>query len=195
MEKETGEVKPEMQFPAIYLLHGRGGSPNGSVSQLEAELRILEPNQSYIRPLMPHSEPAVTPLASVVHLRGFDVPSGALIIGVSLGGLVAAKLQELERPDLHVISISSPTHAEDTELTIKMGCRVALYSSADEVISGRTERWPELAEAYDLPWLDHDTDKHKTLLGRILCAYVQGLGVSQEVAKIGARGCGERHDR
>ena len=120
-----------MQFPAIYLLHGRGGSPNGSVSQLEAELRILEPNQSYIRPLMPHSEPAVTPLASVVHLRGFDVPSGALIIGVSLGGLVAAKLQELERPDLHVISISSPTHAEDTELTIKMGCRVALYSSAD----------------------------------------------------------------
>jgi hypothetical protein len=102
--------------------------------------------------------------------------------------LVAAKLQELERPDLHVICISSPTHAEDTELTMKMERRVALYSSADEVISGRTERWPGLAEAYDLPWLDHDTDKHKTPLGHILCAYVQGLDVSQEVAKIGAKG-------
>jgi predicted esterase YcpF (UPF0227 family) len=177
-----------MKFPAIYLLHGRGGSPNGSVSQLETELRILQPNQNYIRPLMPHSDPAVTPLPSLLHLRGLDVPNGALIIGVSLGGLVAAKLQEMERPDLHVICISSPTHAEDAELTMKMERRVALYSSADEVISGRTERWPELAEAYDLPWLDHDTDKHKSSLERILCAYVQGLDVSREVAKIGARG-------
>jgi hypothetical protein len=66
--------------------------------------------------------------------------------------------------------------------------RVAFYSSADEVISGRTERWPKLAEAYDLAWLDHDTDKHKTSLGHILCAYVQGLDVSQEVARIGAGG-------
>jgi hypothetical protein len=65
-----------------------------------------------------------------------------------------------------------------------MGRRVALYSSADEVISGRTEGWPELAEAYDLPWLDHDTDKHKIPLGRILCAYVQGRDVAGEVAKI-----------
>ena len=188
MEKKTGEVKLEMQFPAIYLLHGRGGSPNGSVSQLEAELQTLQPNQNYIRPLMPHTDPAVMPSVSVQHLRNLNVSTGALIIGVSLGGLVAAKLQELERPDLHVACISSPTHADDTELTRRMEHRVSIYSSADEVIAGRTERWPELAEAYDLPWLDHDTDKHKTALGRILCAYVQGLDVSQEVAKTGARG-------
>ena len=179
-----------MTFPAIYLLHGKGGSPNGSVSQLEAELRVCEPEQNYIRPLMPHSDPAVTPLPSMLHLRSLDVPNGALIIGVSLGGLVAAKLQEMERPDLHVICISSPTYAEDTELTIKMARRVALYSSKDDVISGRTERWPELAEAYDLPWLDHDTDKHKKALARILCGYIERLGVSLEVAKIGVRDLG-----
>jgi predicted esterase YcpF (UPF0227 family) len=188
MEKETREVKPEMQFPAIYLLHGLGGSPSGSVSQLEAEMRVCEPEQKYVRPLMPHTDPKGPTWASVLHLRNIGVPTGSLIIGVSLGGLVAAKLQELERPDLHVVCISSPTYAEDTELTMKMGHRVALYSSADEVIAGRTEKWPELAEAYDLLWLDHDTDKHKTPLGRILCAYVQGLDVSQEVAKIGAKG-------
>jgi hypothetical protein len=195
MEKKIGEVKPEMQFPAIYLLHGLGGSPNGSVSQLETEMRVCEPEQNYVRPLMPHTDPKGPTWASVLHLRNISVPTGSLIIGVSLGGLVAAKLQESERPDLHVICISSPTHAEDTKLTMKMKHRISLYSSADEVISGRTERWPELAEAYDLPCLDHDTDKHKTLLGRILCAYVQGLAVSQEVAKIGARGHDERHDR
>jgi hypothetical protein len=92
MEKKTGEVKLEMQFPAIYLLHGRGGSPNGSVSQLEAELQTLQPNQNYIRPLMPHTDPAVMPSVSVQHLRNLNVSTGVLIIGVSLGGLVAAKL-------------------------------------------------------------------------------------------------------
>jgi predicted esterase YcpF (UPF0227 family) len=170
-----------VNFPAIYLLHGRGGSPNGSVMQLETELRGCEPEQNYFRPLMPHTDPVVTPLPSVLHLRGLDVPNGSLIIGVSLGGLVAAKLQEMERPDLQVICISSPSYAEDTELNRRMEHRVALYSSADEVISGRTERWPELAEAYDLPWLDHDTDKHKKALAHILCGYLKQLKVSLEL--------------
>ena len=177
-----------MHFSAIYLLHGKGGSPKGSVWQLEVELRVCQPNQNYVRPLMPHTDPAVLPSVSVQHLRSFDVPEGALIVGVSLGGLVAAKLQEMDRPDLHVICISSPTHADDTELTRRMEHRVSIYSSVDEVIAGRTERWPELAEAYDFPWLDHDTDKHKAALGLILSAYVQKREVSQEVAKIGARG-------
>ena len=142
-ESEEGR----MHFSAIYLLHGKGGSPKGSVWQLEVELRVCQPNQNYVRPLMPHTDPAVLPSVSVQHLRSFDVPEGALIVGVSLGGLVAAKLQEMDRPDLHVICISSPTHADDTELTRRMEHRVSIYSSVDEVIAGRTERWPELAEA------------------------------------------------
>jgi hypothetical protein len=119
-------------------------SPNGSVSQLEAEMRVCEPEQNYVRPLMPHTDPKGPTWASVLHLRNISVPTGSLIIGISLGGLVAAKLQETERPDLHVICISSPTHAEEVELAKRMEHRVALYSSADEVISGRTEKWPEL---------------------------------------------------
>jgi esterase/lipase len=141
--------------------------------QLETELRDCEPTQNYVRPLLPHSDPAVAPWTSVLHLRTLNVPEGSLIIGISLGGLVAAKLQELERPDLHVICISSPTHAEETELITRMEHRVALYSSADSVIAGRTERWPQLAAAHDLPWLDHDTDKHKKALAKILCGYLK----------------------
>jgi predicted esterase YcpF (UPF0227 family) len=170
-----------MKFPAIFLLHGRGGSPNGSVMQLETELRGCEPEQNYVRPLLPHCDPSITPWKSVVHLRSLDLPNGALIIGISLGGLVAAKLQELERPDLHVVCISSPTHVDETELNTRMERRVALYSSADSVIAGRTERWPQLAEAHDLPWLDHDTDKHKRALAHILCGYLKRLDVQWEL--------------
>jgi predicted esterase YcpF (UPF0227 family) len=175
-----------MKFTAIYLLHGRGGSPNGSVMQLEAELRGRGLEQNYCRPLMPHSDETVTPLTSIIHLRSIDVPNGSLIVGVSLGGLVAAKLQELERPDLHVICISSPTYADETELNTKMEHRVALYSSADSVIAGRTDNWPRLAEGHDLSWLDHDTDKHKKPLAQILCGYVERLDVTREIEEIQA---------
>jgi hypothetical protein len=53
--------------------------------------------------------------------------------------------------------------------------RVALYSSQDDVIAGRTSRWPHLADAYyDMPWLTHDTDAHKEALTRLIVAYMSG---------------------
>ena len=161
-----------MDFPTVYLLHGRGGSPSGSVLQLETELRLRAPNQLYVRPPMPHSDPTVAPSISVTHLRELGIPHVALIIGISLGGLVAAKLQEEERPDLHVICINSPTRAKDVVLKHQMIHRVSLYCLGDFMIAGRTEKWPQLAEAYDLPWLTHDTDRHKAALAKILCEYI-----------------------
>ena len=161
-----------IDFSAVYLLHGTGGSPNGSVLQLETELRACAPNQLYVRPPMPHSDPTAAPSISVSHLSELGIPHGALIIGISLGGLVAAKLQEEDRPDLHVICINSPTRAGDVVLKHQKIHRVSLYCSGDEVIAGRTEKWPQLAEAYDLPWLTHDTDPHKVTLAKILSEYI-----------------------
>jgi hypothetical protein len=63
-----------MEFSAVYLLHGTGGSPNGSVLQLERELSRCAPNQIYVRPLMPHSDSKVAPSVSVSHLRELAVP-------------------------------------------------------------------------------------------------------------------------
>jgi pimeloyl-ACP methyl ester carboxylesterase len=169
-------------FPAVYLLHGMGGSPEGSVRLLQIELEKCEVKQNYVRPLMPHANPNVPPSESVEYLRSLNPPQGALIVGISMGGLVAAKLQELDRPDLHVIGINSPTHAGDTELLVCMKHRVSLYCSGDMVISGRTERWPQLAEAYDLPWLTgHDTDKHKRALAFILRGYLEAGRISWEL--------------
>ncbi len=119
----------KLNFPVVYLLHGTGGSPDGSVKQLEAELRGCAPEQVYVRPIMPHSDPTAAPSVSVSYLRDLGIPEGSLIIGLSLGGLVAAKLQEAERPDLHVFCINSPTWAGDTELHVWMKHRVSLYSS------------------------------------------------------------------
>jgi alpha-beta hydrolase superfamily lysophospholipase len=94
------------------------------------------------------------------------------VIGISLGGLVAAKLQESGRADLTVVCVSSPTWADAVHLEQRPKRRLSLYSSNDEVIAPRTAEWPKLAEAHDLPWLTHDTDRHKQELARRIADYL-----------------------
>jgi pimeloyl-ACP methyl ester carboxylesterase len=176
----------DREFRAVYLLHGKGGWLGGSVLQLEGLLRPLFPELHYERPSLPHGrEQGELPAdASLAFLRELGIARGALAVGISMGGLVAAALQESGRDDLHVICISSPTWAEGVELTHRARNRIAIYSSRDNVIAGRTSDWPRLAEAYDLPWLTHDTDQHKQALARLIGAYIRGKSIEEEVKQL-----------
>ena len=95
------------------------------------------------------------------------------MIGISLGGLVAAKLQEESRPDLTVICIVSPTRFKTMFLEKKMPNRVVFYSSQDEVIADRVSNWSKLAESHDLSWLDHDIDPHIPKLVDLIKEYLK----------------------
>ena len=169
-------------MPSIYLLHGKGGRPAGSVMQLEECLRPSLSGFDFHRPALAHGDPNVLSEDSLAQLPELQIPQGAFVVGVSLGGLVAARLQETSRPDLQVICISSPTWADGVRLEQTPAKRFAFYSSKDDVIQGRTADWPKLAEAYDLPWLTHDTDKHKVKLARLILAVIERRNVS-EVAR------------
>lgn len=173
-----------MTFPVIYLLHGKGGSPNGSVLQLEHELKSAFPAVEFLRPLMPHSNPQIVAERSVEYLAEMNPQLDALIIGISLGGLVAAKLQEDSRDDLHVICISSPTWADGVTLQLRPPHRTAFFSSQDEVIADRVADWPRLANAYDLPWLSHDTDRHKLRLAHLIVAYTNGQNLDRAIQNL-----------
>jgi pimeloyl-ACP methyl ester carboxylesterase len=167
-----------VNFATIFLLHGKGGSPEGSVKQLQGDLQRFCPEHTggelFQRPKLLHSSPDVPAEDSLADLAARNLPRNAAVIGVSLGGLVAAKLQELGRDDLHVICISSPTWADGVRLEKRMPNRVAFYSSNDEVIAGRTANWRQLAEAFDLPWLTHDTDRHKQQLAQLAFGFLNG---------------------
>jgi pimeloyl-ACP methyl ester carboxylesterase len=146
---------------SVFLLHGKGGSPNGTVNKLQNVLERHWPGLEFVRPALPHSDPNVPAEVSVEYLMQMQVPNGALLVGISLGGLVAAKLQELGREDLKVITISSPTWADNVLLEKRAELRIAFYSSRDAVIAPRVLRWPELASfSRDFDWLSHDTDQH-----------------------------------
>jgi predicted esterase YcpF (UPF0227 family) len=159
-----------MKPRSVLILHGKGGSPEGSAKQLQAclEQQLPELVGLITRPLLLHSDPAVLAEDSLTDLSSRNVPRGAMLIGISLGGLIAARLQESGRDDLQVICISSPTWADSVQLTRKMPNRISFYSSKDEVIAGRTHEWPRLASAHDLPWLSHDTDLHKEFLAQLI---------------------------
>lgn len=173
-----------MQFTKIILLHGKGGSPVGSVSQLEKELRQYPagniPDELFERPKLLHSDPNVPAEESLADLAARNLPENAALIGVSLGGLVAAKLQEQGREDLSLVCISSPTWADGIRLERRVPNRLALYSSNDLVIAGRTSEWPQLAQAFDLPWLTHDTDQHKRPLAKLVFAFLNGKEISPD---------------
>lgn len=164
-----------MTIKKVYLLHGKGGSPDGTVKKLEEALSPLWPDLHFARPRLPHSNYETPALDSVAFLRAMQIEPGALLVGVSLGGLVAARLQELDREDLHVLAISSPTWVDDVVLQKCPAKRAAFYSSQDEVIAPRTVDWPRLANLWrDYSWLTHQTDAHLAPLTRLFGWYISG---------------------
>jgi hypothetical protein len=112
------------------------------------------------------------------------VPDGSLVVGVGLGGLAAAMIQETERPDLDVVCVSSPTGHGAIKLERRMQHRVALYSSQDPAIAGRVANWPNLAEAHDTPYLMHGAHQCPYLLRKLILAYREGRVLGAEMAHI-----------
>ena len=179
-----------MSFDNIFLLHGKGGSPEGSVKDIEALLRRHYPQKpvsSFQRPRLLHADGEILAERSLAELQKLDIPKSTVVIGVSLGGLLAAKLQEQGREDLRVICLNSPTWADAVRLERRMPERIAFYSSNDIVIAGRTLHWPRLATAFDLPWLTHDTSAHAPELAPLIIAYLEDRNIAYAIQQVEER--------
>lgn len=168
----------------IYLIHGKAGSPDGSSLQLEELLRPQFPKARFYRPLLPHADPDIAAEDSLDALHKLEIPREAWVVGISLGGLLAARLQETGRDDLHVLALSAPTWADNVHLVARPPHRAAIYSSADTVLGGgtsqnRTADWVRLAEAHDLSWLSHDTKAHKHQIAPLLAKWLRGEAIDQ----------------
>jgi len=188
-----------MKFDKVYFFHGRGGSPKGSVSKLAQILRSAYPDLMVFLPALPHSKFESSPKDSLQHVMDWYVPTfneKTLVVGVSLGGLIAARAQELARTSFTTFSICSPTSAaytinnvtamEVVELEKKMENRVALYSStADDQIKGRCENWPDFTDlAIDVPWLVHDVDNAKYAVSYAISTFMQGKDLRKELREL-----------
>jgi hypothetical protein len=163
-------------IPAVYLIRDKGESPDGPVTKLQAVLEQHWPGLNFIRPDIPFYDPKRPADVAVKELLRTPIPEGSLLVGVGLGGLVAARLQELGRQDLLVIAIGSPTWADEVTLESGAERRLAFYSSQDPIIGSRTANWPKLASfSQDLDWLDQETDQHLKYIARLFDWYVEGV--------------------
>jgi hypothetical protein len=181
-----------MRYSTVYLFHGRGASPLGMVYTLSLILRRKVKEATFIRPSMTHAKLETSPLDAYAGLAPYVslIRPRSLIVGVELGGLLAAKLQQ-DNPDLElgVVAISSPTHAEGLGLKPIQSPEVtALYSSMDPVM--KDVDWaPYAGTLVDVPWLrDHDANRHKFSLSDILKAVIEGQDVNQAAEDIFPRG-------
>ena len=169
------QAEPMFPIPAVYLIRDKGESPNGPVKNLQAILEQHWPGLHFIRPDIPVYDPQKPADVAVNELLRTPIPEGSLLVGLGLGGLVAARLQELGRQDLQVIAIGSPTWADEVTLESCAERRLAFYSSQDPIIGPRTENWPKLASfSQNLNWLDQETGQHLKYLARLCDWYLEG---------------------
>ena len=167
---------PIFPIPAVYLVHGKGETPDGPVKRIQAVLEQHWPGLNFIRPQLPFYDPRGPAGVAVKELLRIPIPRGSLLLGLGLGGLVAARLQELGRQDLQVIAISSPTRADELILESCAERRLAFYSPQDPIIRSRIAYWPQLASfSRDLDWLDQKTDRHLKYIARLFDGYVEGM--------------------
>ncbi len=170
-------AEPMFPIPAVYLIHGKGDSTECACeTSLCAGQGTALARIEFYSALTYLSYDARSPAdVAVKELLRTPIPEGSLLIGVGLGGLVAARLQELGRQDLQVIAICSPTWADEVTLESGAERRLAFYSSQDPIIGPRIANWPKLASfSQDLVWLDQETDQHLKYIARLFDWYVEG---------------------
>jgi pimeloyl-ACP methyl ester carboxylesterase len=172
-----------MTKPKVYIVHGQGQTPQGSIARLAGLLNTLGYETEC--PLFPHTDPRDTGLSSIDVLNTVLGSGPAFVVGLGLGGFVAAKLQET-RQNMTVIAVSAPDISGYITLGPPAGGRrVYMFSSIkDSVIRGKTARWAGQAEVYDLPKLDH----HDTAFLPFVVSAVEAVsnGTDLHTALLGA---------
>ena len=158
----------------LFFLHGQGGSSNGTIRLLRDAMLPCLTIPPQIALLDFPSSTADEYYAAVLSVAD-KFPTGSMLVGVSLGGLVAAKLLQSHRPDLSVVALASPTFADGVLLTKGTTLNLyALYSHADPVVGDRTNWSKYAAEHADVPWMsDHNLDGVKNRIGLLLADFLE----------------------
>ena len=172
-------------FQDVCFLHGRGEGAN-ALKKIQELIQRNHKKPTYSTPLLPHADPKVAAETSLEWMERF-VPfltPGMLMIGVNLGGLLAAKIQENHPElDLSVFALVAPTSCDGVRLEKKMNKRVVLYSTAaDASIKGHCEDWPEFTDqAFDVSWLMHDIDLARYSIAYLITCYMKGWNIAHQV--------------
>lgn len=164
-------MKPESR---IYLLHDKGGSPNGTVLQFEAIIHDKFYDRRFERPLLPCASPQVSLVEALdwlVFTYRKEILPESVLVGLGAGGLLAARLQELSpNLNLRVMAIASPVSEDGVSLWEFNAARTALCSGEKQEAD-----WEKHAGAvFNLPMLSPgDLNLCKFALSSLISSFVR----------------------
>lgn len=181
-------------FHRTLCFHGYAGSPQGSiqalfrdlVTQTRADLfgEVSFPELPFGKAsgALPNDSPGCRQrrMNEALAMR-FDL-EGSLLIGLSMGGLLASLLSQRQGTGT-VAALSAPDRLSrrlglDPNFPFEL---VAVFSSKDDpVIRGRTSHWNRLTPyAFDIVGLSHDHDGQRGTLLLPLIEFIRGRQPSQ----------------
>jgi hypothetical protein len=164
----------------VCIVDGRLWTPASTVHRLGELLnrRITRLNIWFQR-LEPYDEKSLHKTV-FTDFTDLHLPARSLVVGIGLVGVLAA----LQRPDLHVIAVCSPSSVQTVKLESKSERRVAFYCSDDSSLAGKVADWPRVAEAYDIPFLRFGCDRHPYSLADLVLAYLRDGDLAWEIEYI-----------
>jgi pimeloyl-ACP methyl ester carboxylesterase len=174
----------------VFFLHGKGGSSNGTIRLLKDALLPCLTTPPEITLL---DFPSATAEEYYTAVLAAKFPTGSMLVGVSLGGLVAAKLLQDHRPDLTVVALASPTYADSITLTKRITPNLcALYSHKDPVVGDRTNWGDYTADHADVEWMsDHNLDPRKHIIALLLSDFIEHSDFGGAVKLVKSRVTGD----
>jgi pimeloyl-ACP methyl ester carboxylesterase len=177
----------------IFFMHGKGGSSNGTIKLLRDAMLPCLTDPPQITLLDFPSGTADEYYAAVLVIAD-KIPRSSMLVGVSLGGLVAAKLQQDHRSDLTVVTLASPTYADGISLTKRVTPNLyALYSHADPVVGDRTNWGDYTSDHADVDWMDdHNLDPQKHRIALLLSDFIEH-GDFKVAVKLVGQGVSGKH--
>lgn len=172
------------QFKSVYLIHDKGGSPDGVALRIQAILEEDHYDVRFDRPCLPYRDEniGVGPSLDWLLLEfRKTLLDNSLLIGFGLGGLLAARLQEYS-PNLNltVMGLLSPTREESVAVQEYNEQRLILNNS--RFIRDNWKPYSRLA--FDLPWLIPDINQNRLTLGYLISSYMDNSDIEKEITTL-----------
>ena len=180
----------------IFFMHGMGGSSNGTIRLLrDAMLPCLSDPPAIT--LLDFPSGTAREYYSAVLAVADQFPTGSMLVGVSLGGLVAARLLQDHRPDLTVVTLASPTHAEGLALTKRITPNLYALSSHNDPVLGDRTNWGDFTlDHADVDWMaDHSIDPQKSSVALVLADFIEHENFMETIELIGTQVGGDEASR
>jgi len=171
------------RFKKVYLLQGQEDN-SGEVVKTISKILAKHAGVQVAIPHIPEYEEMRADVAlKVLQDNISHMEPNSLLVGISLGGLLAAALQEANpEHNFNVFAISSYTSDVGVMLMEYRVQRISLFSSLENSLFNDWRKYTPYT--YDVPWLQHGPEISKYTLSHLIYSYLNKSTIRKEIEEL-----------